>query len=170
MLERWSNLLPNEAGGWDGRAALAAEMLMQVSSVADLGCGLMSLEKMLPSGVKYIPVDVVARDDRTIITDFNKDSLPVIAAEAAACLGLLPYLFDVPSFMRSLRLQFDTAVVSYNPVVGENALLSTRRGHAWVNDYSENEVEKVFFDTGWSITGKEHFSGEQRIWRLRPNR
>ena len=72
-MERRAALETPEAAGWSKRAALAAEFLGFARSVADLGCGTMTLERYLSEGTRYVPVDVCRRDERTIVCDFNVD-------------------------------------------------------------------------------------------------
>jgi len=87
LTERWVSLGLEESSGWDTRAALAAKLLEDQFSVADLGCGIMLLEKHLDRAVGYYPIDIVARDERTIVCDFNKEVLPETDAGSVACLG-----------------------------------------------------------------------------------
>ena len=49
------------------------------ASVADLGCGTMTLKSHLAPGTRYVPVDVVARDADTVVVDLNREPLPALA-------------------------------------------------------------------------------------------
>jgi hypothetical protein len=165
LSERWERLAVESTNGWSSRAGAAAELLVDCPEVADLGCGMMALEKLLPSNTRYIPVDVVKRDDRTIVVDFNKDPPPPTSARAAVCLGLLPYLHDVRRFMVSLKNQYSVVVVSYNPIEFSNSV-TQRRSHGWVNDYSWIELESLFKAAGWNISTANNLDGQQVLWRL----
>lgn len=165
LLERWANLTEQEASGWSARAAMAAKWLAGFDSVADFGAGPMHLERYLRPGQSYVPLDVVARDQRTIVCDFNTTSPPETGAEAAACLGLLEYLFDPLAFLRALRQHYRHAVVSYcvsdSPDAPENRLQ-----HAWVNAFSTAELRVQLEEAGWRILDEAPVDDLQRLWRL----
>jgi tetratricopeptide (TPR) repeat protein len=166
LASRWAALAPPEADGWSQRAAGAAQLLAPYSSVADIGCGVMTLERHLGEGVRYVPVDVVRRDDRTRVCDLNAQPLPQLDAEAAACLGLLEYLFDPEGFLRNLRGQCRACVVSYNPVDANHAAISQRRAHGWVNDFSASQLEVLFAVAGWKVDSVQKMDDGQSLWRL----
>ncbi len=165
LLERWGSLMTPESEGWSERAALAADFLKNQSGVADMGCGTMTLEKYLTPGVGYYPVDVVRRDHRTLVCDFNAELPPPTDATAVACLGLLEYLFDPLAFLRETAARYQVGVVSYCPVDAEEPL-EPRRSHAWVNDYTIADLEELFEKANWKITRRERIQKSQMIWRL----
>lgn len=165
LLERWAHLDLHEAEPWNSRSALAAEFLESHDSVVDLGCGTMTLERYLRPGIRYFPVDVCARDSRTLICDFNTESLPKTSASAAACLGLLEYLFDVPAFMRALHDLYATCVVSYCVSDAPEPLLP-RTAHAWVNDFDRASLEEVFENAGWAVERSCAVDKVQILWCL----
>ena len=102
--------------------------------MADIGCGDMQLKSHLAAGCRYVPVDVVRRDVRTVVIDLNKQRLPDdLDVNAYVVLGLLEYLFDVPAFLNGLS---GALVVSYNPVEGREY---DRTEHGWVNAFSVAE-------------------------------
>jgi hypothetical protein len=166
MMCRWENLYSERASGWDRRAAIAAGLLADCPSVADMGCGHMSLERYLAPTTSYLPVDVVRRDERTIIVDFNHAPPPLLAAHAAACLGLLEYLHDVEGFLGNLHAGYQILVLSYNPVRDHN-LLKQRRAHAWVNDHSVDQMEALFEASNWTAAEAVSLDGHQMLWKLR---
>lgn len=160
LIERWAALDPAEASPWNKRASLTASLLSDCGSVADLGCGLMLLRSYLKPGTRYVPVDVVGRDETTIVVDLNRQPLPALDVEGVAAIGLLEYLYDVPSLFRQLS---GTVVTSYNPV---DLGAQNRLSHAWVNAYDTVQLEALFVETGWSIVERETL-GSQRLWKLR---
>jgi len=174
LLSRWAALGPTEAAPWDGRAAAAAAWLAPNASVADIGCGTMVLERSLKPGTRYVPVDILRRDERTAVCDLNVEALPALDAEAAACLGLLEYLFDIQSVLTALRAQFRACVLSYNTVDAKESCggsldgspNSGRRAHAWVNDLSTAELEALFSTAGWTVELKRELDASQTMWRL----
>ena len=165
VLERWAVLADPEANPWSERAAMAAKLLADEADVVDLGCGTMNLERHLRPGQAYIPMDVVARDARTIICDFNRELPPPTSASAAACLGLLEYLHKPHEFMSTLSRQYKSVVVSYCVVDAPEAL-QKRREHAWVNDFDTARLEELFAAAGWTTMDCRWIDSWQRLWRL----
>ncbi len=166
LLERWTALEAPEADPWSKRAALAAEYLGFAEFIADLGCGTMILERYLRRGTRYLPVDVCRRDDRTTVCDFNVDPPPETGADAAACLGLLEYLYDAPGFMTALRPLYPACVASYCVIDAPEPLLP-RKSHAWVNAFDQASLSAAFEHTGWSIKRCEPVDNVQIMWLLK---
>lgn len=165
VIERWDALASTEAEPWSARADAAAKMLGAAPSVADLGCGTMTLERYLAPGTQYLPVDVVQRDDRTVICDFNASPPPKLPALACACLGILEYILEPTPFMLSLAESYRTCVISYNVHDGGDTL--PRRAHAWVNDFGRTDIESFWTATGWTPLSSQEVSYNQFVWLLR---
>lgn len=166
MTERWQALGEDESAPWNARAAKAAGWLAGAGAVADLGCGTMILERHLAPDQGYVPVDVVARDARTVVCDFNREPLPPLPATAAACLGLLEYLFEPGDFLGRLAGRFGRAVVSYC-VTDAPGAPRQRREHAWVNDLDASGLEALLLRAGWTIEERCPVGELQLLWRLR---
>jgi hypothetical protein len=130
--DRWSGLTWIEARTWRKRSKSAAQKLVGQSGVADMGCGWMTLERYLSAQTKYVPVDLVARDRRTIVRDFNKEPPPATGMPAVACLGLLGYLHRPDLFMSALAGLHQLAVVSYKVADADPSGLD-RQSEALVN-------------------------------------
>lgn len=166
LFARWNNLPKDEAESWDERSAIAATYLLDVNSVADLGCGHMRLERYLAKATAYFPVDVTRRDERTLVCDFNSEPLVRTPADAAVCLGLLEYLFEPAAFLEQLAHQYRKLVVSYC-VADLTPDIASRREHAWVNELSHSQIEAIFAHTGWTIEQSKQIDNLQYIWLLR---
>ncbi|MCB8881739.1 hypothetical protein ACELLULO517_15935 [Acidisoma cellulosilytica] len=165
LIARWVALDNAESSHWNARAALAAGLLEDQPSVADFGCGTMTLAAYLRPNQRYIPIDVIARDDRTILCDLNRQMLPETEATAAAFLGVLEYLYDPQAVLRNAGHQYGTMVVSYC-ITDAPDPLENRREHAWVNDFCEAEVIALFHSAGWLPDEGRMVDGLQKIWRL----
>lgn len=162
--ERWLALSGEEESHWDARAAKAASLLIDCASIVDFGCGTMQLERHLPASVRYLPVDVVKRDDRTIVLDLNEVAPPALAADAAAVLGVLEYLFDVPRFLRTLATKYSRAAISYNVIDGDPG--RNRLSSGWFNSYSNSQIEDIFKSVGYRINSADHIGEQQLLWDL----
>lgn len=165
LTELWQVLDHARNDPWSARAAEAARMLAGQPSVADLGCGTMTLERFLEPGTDYRPVDVVVRDGRTTVCDFNAAPLPYVEADAAACLGLVEYLYDPVAFLRRLATFYPTAVISYSVADGTSRV-EARRANAWVNDMTRAQIERLFIKLGFDITRTVEIGRGQFLWHL----
>lgn len=165
VIDRWAALANTEASAWDERSALAAEWLVDEAGIVDMGCGTMNLSRHLAPGQKYVPVDIVSRDARTLVCDFNREPPPTIDVPAVACLGLLEYLHEPAQFLAALAQTHQVAVVSYC-VTDAPAPLEPRRGHAWVNDFDAAGVEALFKNSGWQVMDRRLVGDFQLLWRL----
>lgn len=165
LTERWEALHRDEADPWSERAMRASALLSGCTTVADFGCGTMALERYLEPGVGYRPVDLVARDDRTIVCDFNSEPLPAVEADGAACLGVIEYVFDVGAFVARLAQFYPVVAVSYC-IADDGDGTDTRRLNAWVNDLTCCEIEAAFSDAGFDITHAVTVGPGQMLWRL----
>ncbi|WP_134495309.1 hypothetical protein [Microvirga pakistanensis] len=168
LLERWQTLEAEGPNRWGRRAQRAADWLTEanVARVLDLGCGTMTLERSLPDFIRYLPCDVVRRDDRTILCDLNRNLPPKVEADAVACLGVLEYLLNPEQLLIDLAGRHRVCVMSYNTT---NKLpdLATRRSHAWFNDFSRSDLEGLFERAGWCVDRAERFGPTQMLWLLR---
>jgi hypothetical protein len=117
---------------------MAARWIERPARVADVGCWDMSLERLLVAGSTYVPVDLVARDERTIVVNLNERRLPLLDVDCVVALGVLEYLESVPDFFRDVAKIGSNLIYSYN-----YAYQDERRNRAnldWVNGYTVCEI------------------------------
>lgn len=158
----WRDMNCGMPPGWADRAAFAAEKLGAVTGVADMGCGTMALERHLAPGTCYIPVDLYARDARTIVCDFDREPPPETGMPAVACLGLLSHLQRPDRLMAALARLHDRAIVSYPVTDAPNAASNPRRP---VTGYATADMERLLMAAGWRIAG--HYAWpDQSLWLL----
>jgi hypothetical protein len=167
---RWTrreSLLPQ----WDDRAVFAAQLVPAGSTVLDLGCGAMALEKCLPLGSRYIPSDLAKRDERTIVCNLNAGEFPFEAAGQASMisfLGVAEYLTDVPGFFANLKKTGRPVLFSYCP--RDLTAHMDRRSVGWVNDFSIAEIERMLDDVGFHIVNREQFDPIQMVYKVAVDR
>ena len=147
LLVRWGMMSASAPPLWQARAIIAAELLRDARCIVDLGCGGMILEQYLTPGQRYVPVDLVARDDRTIVLDIETDELPAVDADACALLGVLPYLFDPRAVLDKARACFGRAVVSYNV----RPEMKERLGNGWVNHFDYDGILRLMHAAGFTV-------------------
>ncbi len=167
--ERWSDHR-QLAESWDARARQAGLLIPPGSVVIDLGCGRMALQRFLPADCRYIPCDLVSRDQRTVVCDFNAGSFPdaeAASADVVAVLGVLEYIFDPHAFLFHLRQWQRPVVLSYcaTEAVGNR---EHRRDFGWVNDLSTGTLRKLFEETGFSVARSDRIDRMQWLFLLKP--
>ncbi|HEX8168886.1 MAG TPA: hypothetical protein VF601_24245 [Beijerinckiaceae bacterium] len=167
LMARWAEVQSDFGDRWLPRAQASAEWLAGASSVADLGCGTMNLEGCLRPGQSYIPVDVVARDNRTLVLDLNKPSdlarLP--EAEACALLGVLEYSYAPDELLAALRRRYGQVVTTFNVLLDETR--ESRLEQGWVNHFTHSEFLELFSRHGFRLFRERFFGGRQYIFDFR---
>lgn len=162
---RWGSLESLEAQ-WEARAARAADRIPCGASVLDMGCGAMTLEKYLPAACRYFPCDVVKRDARTIVCDFNKGEIPdaIRDVDRVVLLGVLEYIYDLPKFLAALAAAGKPVVASYCPT--DFAEAADRGALGWVNHYSTAELQALFSAAGLGVRSLERIDPLQALFVL----
>jgi hypothetical protein len=167
-LHRWSEP-KNFESSWEARSLLTADLIPAGSVVLDIGCGMMSLEKHLPFGCKYMPMDLVKRDHRTLICDLNHDRLPTKAsseADVITMLGVFEYIYDVKSVFQQLHSTGKTLIFSY--CGKERNVNFDRKSNGWVNDYETNEILDIARSCGYMARVTLEVDPIQTLFRLDP--
>jgi len=153
----------------DERAAYAAQFIPAGAHVLDLGCGRMALKRYLPNGCSYQGCDLLARNDDTIVCDFNAGEFPTEAAAQAdivVMLGLLETIVDVESFFTHLRFSKRDVILSYcaTDLTGK----CDRAALGWVNNFSFFDLARLFDRFGFRIECTAPIDGVQMMMRLSP--
>ena len=162
---RWSDPAQLEAA-WNARAQQTAFYIPIGAHVLDLGCGAMALEKFLPPGCVYQPCDLVARDQRTIVCDFNKGEFPQAgSADIVTMLGVLEYIFDAPAFLARLAALKRPVVMSY--CAADLAPLD-RQALGWVNAFTVSELAILLQRAGFAIDRADRIDAAQVMLKLSP--
>lgn len=154
---------------WRVRASIAASMIPPGLALLDVGCGAMYLEDEAAPR-RYIPVDMDARDARTRVVDLNQQALPtewIDEVDVVALMGVLEYINDPVALLKSIVGRRKPLLCSYNVNEARSARRDLKPGR-WRNDYTSEEIEKLFTDIGYAITDSALFTGKQKIWRLDP--
>jgi hypothetical protein len=153
---------------WEARASMAAQYLSGEESVADIGCGLMSLRKYLSAGVRYVPLDVVDRGGN-IVVDLNHAPLPPVDTTAASMLGVIEYLVDVDGVLSQLR-SFRTVAISYNHWSLKDVtyrLLGKKRPQGWKHHMKRTDFERAIHRHGFFIEAQRRVRWGETLYRLR---
>jgi hypothetical protein len=163
----WADLGPEFGEEWRNRASAAAVWLTAASSVVDLGCGSMKLEECLRPEQIYMPVDLVKRDERTLVLDLNRslDIARLPDADACAMLGFLEYSYVPDELIAALRLRYQQVVATFSVLSGETPEWRLEQG--WVNHFTLSEVPRLFVRHGFRMMREHHFRGRQYMFDFR---
>ena len=165
--ESWADLQTK----WLDRTGLAAKWLQDDPVVLDVGCGLMTLEAYLPKSTKYMPLDVVARDHRTIVLDLDQEPIPRVSCNALVMLGVLEYTSDLSMILNQLR-HFPKCVLSYNHRSVNDLLwkfgLRPKRV-TWRHRYSRSCFRRKISRAGLRITREQRVRVGERLYEVRPS-
>ncbi|MDF2577012.1 MAG: Methyltransferase FkbM family [Chlamydiales bacterium] len=164
-IERWANPKQLEAA-WNVRTGPASSYILSGSIVLDLGCGAMALEKALPYGCTYIPCDVVARDHRTHVCNFNEGEFPKVKTDIITILGVLEYIYDPLAFFTSLHRYNCPIVISYHPA--EMSQRTNRSALGWVNSLSRTEFLLIAQKAGFTLHSERPLDAMQFLYKFIP--
>ena len=166
-LMRWSNAASLEQA-WDARAEFAAGYVTAGARVLDLGCGRMALRGFLPSTCGYQGCDLVAREEGTIVCDFNAGAFPADAAADAdviVMLGVLEYIADADAFFAKLRGSKCDIVLSYCPADFSAGV--DRPALGWISHFGLADLAALFDRHGFRIERTDRFDDLQILIKLR---
>lgn len=166
LMERWSAIGECHSR-WSKRAEIAAGLLRDVESVADLGCGGMILEQYLGADQTYVPVDLVTRDHRTIVLNLDRDDIGFVQADACAILGLLEYIHRPKRLLAAVVRQFPRLALSYNL---RPRRTTARLAEGWVNGFSKTELYALFTEVDVSVLDEIHVHEAELLFHLRSGR
>jgi hypothetical protein len=97
------------------------------------------LKQYLPKGMVYYGCDYKARDDATIVCDFNKYEFPQVTVDACFISGCIEYIRDVDWFLGKVHETSRKVILSYcsTDVTPE---LQVRRRLAWQNHMTTRQI------------------------------
>ncbi|MBD2176644.1 hypothetical protein H6F42_06910 [Pseudanabaena sp. FACHB-1998] len=129
---------------WKNRISTMAAYINTSGTVADFGCGLMWLEPLLKPENTYLPIDYIARDERTLVIDLNKDLLPELNADIAFLSGVLEYVIDIENFVYNLtNKNFKKIILSYC-TLEKFSDVNGRESLNWVSHKSIFDILSMF--------------------------
>jgi hypothetical protein len=159
-----AHIPPEVDAAWDARRRELALHIPPRSSVLDLGCGLGSLENVLPPNCRYLPVDIVHRH-RAVLCDLDR-SLPYLPEKPsiAVAIGLLEWLSDLRGFFRRLSVLRIPILMTYNDRRREHSVAQV---HGWKNHLTLPELRQLLRECGYRVEMERRYRVET-ILRVEP--
>lgn len=115
----------------------------------------MTIEQYLPKDCEYVPHDLIARDQRTLVHDLNKSEFPSLnGATHVTVLGVLEYLNDPEGFWIWLAKSGARVILSYAPI-HPSFSIERRRSMGWFNDFSKQEIVTMAEKAGFALVAEE---------------
>ncbi len=165
--DRWSDP-ENLKDEWRFRSALAVRHVTAGATVLDIGCGRMAIEAMLPDGCRYIPVDLVARDARTIVCDLNAGEYPAVdGVTHILMLGVLEYLASPQAFFARLAQAPGRQLILSYITPNDRITPAQRRKAGWINDLSRDAMVALAEQSGFALTSEEWINQNNRLFVFR---
>jgi hypothetical protein len=165
---RWRRVAA-ETASWDERNKLIAQLIPSGSAVLDLGSGACTLRTHLKTGCQYQASDLAPFSADVLPCDFNRGIYPSLPRrfDYIVCSGLLEYLRDPLTFLKTVRSFGDCLLLSYAPHnPGDSRLRRQLQG--WVNSLTQAQLEQRF-DVArfrWRVVGRWR---DQLIYELVPS-
>lgn len=162
--ERWSkdNVFHEN---WNERTQLLSDFILPNASIIEFGAGSQVLKHMVANHKKYVPSDIVKRNEETLVCDLNQPlMLDLSSFDTVVFSGVLEYVFDINSVFQYLQQnQISQVVLSYC-TTDLNA--SNRKLHGWLSDYSETDLLEIFKANQYTIVAIEQWKN-QKLFDLR---
>lgn len=164
---RWSSP-ENFKANWSSRSGIVAKLIHAKSRVLDLGCGHMALEADLPPGCDYIPADIVARDERTLLCDLNRKVLPEVTADVVVMLGVIEYIHDPVGLLSLISTRWSRLLMTYNP--SDLDAGRDRRVHGWFCNLTSAEMVGSASSVGFQLVGIAPVDSKQVVYEFSSTR
>lgn len=145
---RWAMRADLEQGA-RSRAEWAAPRLRACASVLDLGAGARELERLLPEGTRYTPVDLIRFGPGVVELDLNQRGFPSGRFDAVVVLQLLEHLHDPRWTLARARETCGRLVGSY-ALHASGTAIRERRLRGFFNDFDHDALLALLQDCGWS--------------------
>ncbi len=126
------------------------------------------LRELLPKDCCYVPSDICDRGPGTIVCDLDTRPLPGFPdSDVVVFAGVLEYLTDVPGLIAHLRRSTRSIIVAYICARDESLLESLRRrSSAWINDYTKEELIRLFSEAGFTCESAREWRPLQYLFRF----
>ncbi len=147
-LDRWQN--DNQLfRDWDERTLILASYIRPNASIIEFGAGNMVIKTNIDNYKSYIPTDIVARFEETIVCDLNEGIIEEVKnCDTAVFSGVLEYVYDIDRVFTELGPTIKQVVLSY---CCSDIVTLSRDKNGWLSDYTKSDLEEIFINQGFKI-------------------
>ncbi len=156
---RWADFEAMAVGA-EARAALVAAKITAGARVLDLGAGIMALRRLLPTGCRYRPADLLPFDAETIVVDFNQGQFPAGAYDIAVALDLLEFIHEPRAWLTRVGAAAPRLLLSYRPATGGDE--AARREQGYFHDLSADDLAGLVTSAGFVVSDRD-MAGERLL-------
>ncbi|WP_134142265.1 hypothetical protein [Flavobacterium sp. S87F.05.LMB.W.Kidney.N] len=147
-LQRWQND-DQLYRDWDERTILLSSYIKPRASIIEFGAGNMILKNYLDNYKIYIPTDIVARFNETVVCDLNQGVISAVKkCDTAVFSGVLEYVYDINKVFEELGPTIKQIVLSY---CCTDIVKLSRDKNGWLSDYTKSDLEEIFKKHGFEI-------------------
>lgn len=153
---------------WERRDRFVTQWIPKGLSVADVGCGAMTAEKLLLPRA-YLPIDIERWDERTRVLDLNAVDIPahwLADVDLVLFLGVLEYLDDPLRHLGQTAALSKRMVVSYN-VFAKRSRLKQATADRWKSSLSDEDLQRAFAGYRYDIEASVEM-GRQMLYLIKP--
>ena len=122
----------------------------------------MDLERALPESARYMPADIVSRDNRTLYCELNLGIMPNVPADVVTMLGVLEYCHNPAAVLAGISARWQRLVLTYNPADLDAG--RDRRLHGWFNALDSAELVKLATNEGFQLEAIVPHGTRERIY------
>ena len=131
----------------------------ETCSILDIGCGEMYLKKIIPQNIDYLGIDYVLRGEDSKVYNINHKEFPTGHYDVIFMSGILEYATNLPWLLEKVYSQCNHVILSYAILENFNDI-KIRKGNAWKNHMSEEQLLNVLNSPHFKITNKTFFSNQ----------
>ena len=135
------------SSAWQKRAEAMSGWLQEGDSILDLGAGDLILRQYLPLNCVYLSVDRKFRPDLWKVSDLNKEPVPKGDYDVIYIAGLVEYLDEPETFLKSIHGMSDRVIISMR-----TNLTGAER---WPKNLRVENRHVLFKNLGFTIMGME---------------
>lgn len=137
---------------WIPRAKLAASFAQPGDRVLDIGCGAQFPKRYLPAGCTYVPSDLAARSEDTIVADLSRNEFPDGRYDLGLLLGVLEFTPNAEFIFERFAMAVDRLVFSYCfATMGGKKNASFRHNSKFLTDFSTAQLQDMVVGAGFRI-------------------
>jgi hypothetical protein len=120
----------------------------------------MALRRLLPTGCRYHPVDLLPFDAETIVVDFNQGQFPAGSYDIAVALDLVEFVHEPRAWLTRVGEAVPRLLVSYRPATGADE--TVRREQGYFHDLRTDDWVALVGSAGFVVSERE-MAGERLL-------